>query len=63
LTASLLTFVHGTVPGTRNYREPDPECPVYVPRESWPVRGQHFLKISLTELGQCAAVVCRRWQP
>ena len=63
LTASLLALGHGTVPATLNYRDYDPDCPVFVPREPWPASKDYFLKVSLTELGQCAAVVCRRWQP
>ncbi|HYV39518.1 MAG TPA: hypothetical protein VE988_27760, partial [Gemmataceae bacterium] len=63
LAASLLALDKGTVPATRNYVEYDPDCPVLVPREPWPAAKDHFLKISLTELGQCAAVVCRQWLP
>lgn len=63
LTASLLAFQHGVVPATLNYEEPDPACPVAVvaaaPR---PVTRPNFLKISFTDLGQCAAAVIRKWQ-
>jgi 3-oxoacyl-[acyl-carrier-protein] synthase II len=63
LAASLLALQHGLVPPTLNYEEPDPACPVSVltgqPR---PVTRDHFLKVSFTELGQCAALVVRRWQ-
>jgi 3-oxoacyl-[acyl-carrier-protein] synthase II len=62
LAASVLGFRHGLVPATLNYHEPDPACPVDVisgaPR---PVRRAHVLKISLTSMGQCAALVCRNW--
>jgi 3-oxoacyl-[acyl-carrier-protein] synthase II len=58
LAASLLALQHGVVPPTLNYEEPDPDCPVSVlagsPR---PVRRKHVLKVSFTEIGQCAAVV------
>jgi 3-oxoacyl-[acyl-carrier-protein] synthase II len=63
LTASLLALQKGMVPNTLNYHEYDPDCPVFVPREPWPASKNYFLKVSMTELGQCAAVVCRRWEP
>jgi 3-oxoacyl-[acyl-carrier-protein] synthase II len=61
LAASLLAFEHAVVPATLNYEEPDPACPVAVTRTPQPVTRPYFLKVSFTELGQCAAVVCRRW--
>jgi 3-oxoacyl-[acyl-carrier-protein] synthase II len=62
LGASLLAMQHGTLPGTLNYEFPDPKCPVPVTRQSRPVRSPFFLKIGCTELGQCAAVVCKAWK-
>jgi 3-oxoacyl-[acyl-carrier-protein] synthase II len=63
LAASVLALVHGQLPATLNYEEPDPACPVTVatgrPR---PVRKPYVLKISCTQMGQCAAVVCRKWE-
>jgi 3-oxoacyl-[acyl-carrier-protein] synthase II len=60
LAASLLGMQHGVVPATLNYEEPDPACPVTViagsPRR---VETPFVLKISLTPMGQCAALVCR----
>lgn len=61
LAVSLLACAHGQVPQTLNYRTPDPACPVYVNREPFPVSKPYFLKLGMTDLGQCAAVVCRRW--
>jgi 3-oxoacyl-[acyl-carrier-protein] synthase II len=62
LTASVLAVTHGQVPATLNYEEADPACPVSViagsPR---PSSRPCFLKVSFTDMGQCAAVVCRRW--
>jgi 3-oxoacyl-[acyl-carrier-protein] synthase II len=61
LVASLLALRHGTVPATLNCDDPDPACPVAVGREPRPVAKPYALKLSLTDLGQCAAVVVRKW--
>ena len=53
---------HNLLPATLNYEEPDPRCPVRVHTHPRPVDKPHFLKVSCTELGQCAAVVCRKWE-
>jgi 3-oxoacyl-[acyl-carrier-protein] synthase II len=62
LAASVLALREGLVPPTLNYEEPDPNCPVSVvaggPRS---VTRAHVLKINFTEMGQCAALVLRRW--
>lgn len=62
LAASLLALQHGQVPGTLNYETPDPSCPVTVlagpPR---PTTKDCVLKLSFTDMGQCAAAVIRRW--
>ena len=34
---------------------------VNVQREARPVERASFLKVGFTEMGQCAAAVCRRW--
>lgn len=62
LGLSLLAGVHGTLPATRNYDEPDPACPVAVNRQPHRVTRPHWLKTGFNEMGQCAAVVCRRWE-
>ncbi len=62
LSASLLALKHGTLPPTLNYDEPDPACPVAVQKNTRPVSKPYVLKVSYTDLGQCAAVVCRAWQ-
>ena len=62
LAASLLALANAQVPATLNYEEPDPDCPVVVRPTAQPVRREHVLKVSFTEMGQCAAVVCRRWE-
>jgi 3-oxoacyl-[acyl-carrier-protein] synthase II len=60
LAASLLALEDGTLPGTLNHDEADPECPVNVAREPRPVRRPCVLKVSCTEMGQCAALVVRK---
>jgi 3-oxoacyl-[acyl-carrier-protein] synthase II len=61
--ASVLALRHGELPGTLNYEDPDPACPVAVaagaPR---PVTRPYAVKIGFTEIGQCAAVVIRKWE-
>jgi 3-oxoacyl-[acyl-carrier-protein] synthase II len=59
LAASLLALQHGELPATLNYDEPDPACPVAVQRVSRPIARSTVLKVGTTELGQCAALVCR----
>jgi 3-oxoacyl-[acyl-carrier-protein] synthase II len=62
LAASLAGLEHGLVPPTLNYEEPDPECPVTVvagaPR---PVTRPYVVKVSFTQMGQCAALVLRKY--
>jgi 3-oxoacyl-[acyl-carrier-protein] synthase II len=62
LAASVLALHHGVVPATLNYEEPDPACPVAVIRRPQAVVGRHVLKITFTEMGQCAAAVLRKWE-
>jgi len=61
LIASLLALKDGTLPATLNHDEPDPACPVAVVREPRPVTKPYALKVSLTDLGQCTALVVRKW--
>ena len=62
LAASVLGLHHGLVPATLNYEEPDPACPVAVtagaPR---PATRPYAVKVSFTQMGQCAALVLRKW--
>jgi 3-oxoacyl-[acyl-carrier-protein] synthase II len=62
LAASVLALTHGQVPQTLNYQTPDPACPVNVNREPFPVSKPYMLKLGMTDMGQCAAVVCRKWE-
>src|SRR5205085_1613286 len=62
LAASLLGLGQGVMPATLNHDDPDPDCPVRVavgaPRR---VERPHALKVSFTQMGQCAAAVVRKW--
>jgi 3-oxoacyl-[acyl-carrier-protein] synthase II len=63
LAASLLALQKGVVPRTLNYEQPDPACPVAViAREAKPVRKPFVLKVSFTQMGQCAALIVRKWE-
>lgn len=61
LAASLLAMKHGILPPTLNYEKPDPACPVTVLAKSRPIEKPYFVKVCFTEMGQSAAVVCRKW--
>ena len=61
LTASLLALEHRVIPATINHDSPDPECPIRISTEEMPGRSPFALKLSLTDLGQIAAIVVRRW--
>jgi 3-oxoacyl-[acyl-carrier-protein] synthase II len=62
LACSVLALQHGQLPATINHANPDPACPVAVhtgtPR---PIARPYAVKLSYTDLGQCAAVVVRKW--
>ncbi len=62
IAASLLALKHGLLPATLNYEEADPLCPIPVNRASQPLTNPLFLKLSFTEMGQCGAVICRKWE-
>jgi len=63
LAMSILALNRGVLPGSINHEDPDPACPIAVhtgdPR---PVTKPYALKVGFTSMGQCAAVVVRRWQ-
>ncbi|MBX9584807.1 MAG: beta-ketoacyl-[acyl-carrier-protein] synthase family protein [Gemmataceae bacterium] len=63
LACSLLALKHGELPGTLNHENPDPGCPVAVhtgpPRK---VAKPFAVKVAYTDLGQCGALVVRRWE-
>ena len=61
LAVSLLALERGVVPATLNFEEPDPSCPVAVLSAPRPLSKPCVLKTSFTQMGQCAAVVIRKW--
>ncbi len=61
MAASVLALQHGSLPRTLNYQEPDPACPIHVGTEPRPLSKDVFVKVGVTELGQCAAAVIRKW--
>lgn len=63
LAGSVQALQHGELPGTLNHHNPDPECPIAVHTgEPRPVTKPYAVKLSYTDLGQCSAVVVRRWE-
>jgi 3-oxoacyl-[acyl-carrier-protein] synthase II len=63
LAGTLLALRDGVVPPTLNHEQPDPACPVAVhTREPRPFTKSCALKVSITDMGQCAAAVVKRWE-
>ncbi len=63
VAASVLALQQGVVPRSLNCDDPDPECPVEVLRSAAsPVTKPYVLKVGFTQMGQCAALVLRRWE-
>jgi 3-oxoacyl-[acyl-carrier-protein] synthase II len=62
LAVSVLGLHHGVIPATINHDETDADCPIRVhtgaPRQ---VTRPYALKVGFTHMGQCAAVVVRKW--
>jgi 3-oxoacyl-[acyl-carrier-protein] synthase II len=63
LAASVLAMSNNAcVPPTLNYEQADPGCPIAVlSREPRPITRPYVVKVSFTQMGQCAAVVVRKW--
>lgn len=60
---SVLALLQGELPGTINHETPDAACPIRVhvgvPR---PVTKPYAVKTAYTDLGQCAALVLKKWE-
>jgi 3-oxoacyl-[acyl-carrier-protein] synthase II len=63
LLCSVLALKHGELPGTLNHDNPAEGCPISVhtgsPRK---VTKPYAVKVTYTDLGQCAACVVRKWE-
>jgi 3-oxoacyl-[acyl-carrier-protein] synthase II len=63
LACSVLALKNGQLPGTLNHEKLAGDCPIAVhtgaPR---PVTKPYAVKVSYTNLGQCAAAVVRKWE-
>lgn len=57
LIGSLLAMQHGTVPGTLNYDNPDPACPVNVSKQDRAFAGSAVLKTGCSATGQMVGMV------
>jgi 3-oxoacyl-[acyl-carrier-protein] synthase II len=63
LGISALAFQHGTLPPTKNFQTPDDTCRVnMIAGQPHQVTKDYALKISFSDMGQCAAVVIKRWR-
>jgi 3-oxoacyl-[acyl-carrier-protein] synthase II len=63
LACSVLALLHGQLPATLNHQNPDPACPISVHTgEPRLVNKPYVVKISYTDLGQCSAIVVKRWE-
>ncbi|HEX5273278.1 MAG TPA: beta-ketoacyl-[acyl-carrier-protein] synthase family protein [Gemmataceae bacterium] len=63
LAASVVALQYGAMPATLNFEEPDPACPVHVAAgELRALARPYVLKVNFTPMGQCAAVVLKKWE-
>jgi len=59
---SLLAAANGQLPPTLNHRTPDPACGINVHASGLrPMTKPNVLKLGFTDLGQCAALVFKKW--
>src|SRR5262245_41842762 len=58
LIGSVLALVHGQLPPTLNYEEPDPACPIHVVSGGmWPIEKRTVMALNQSNTGQAVAVV------
>ncbi|MBM3998487.1 MAG: beta-ketoacyl-[acyl-carrier-protein] synthase family protein [Planctomycetes bacterium] len=60
LIASLLAMRNGRSIPVRNYRDPDPECPVAVVIDADTAPGDRFINLSVSPQGQASAILIDR---
>ncbi|MCI0702633.1 MAG: beta-ketoacyl-[acyl-carrier-protein] synthase family protein [Planctomycetia bacterium] len=62
LACSVFALKNGQLPGTLNHEKPAADCPIAVHTGALrTVTKPYALKVTYTDLGQCAAVVVRKW--
>ena len=59
--ATVLSVAEQTVPGTLNYREPDPECDLWVVDETIPAQIRYALSNNIGLGGHNGAVIFKRY--
>jgi len=57
----VMTVAEQTVPGTINYSEFDPECDVWVVRETTQMLVRHALSNNIGLGGHNSAIIFKRW--
>jgi 3-oxoacyl-[acyl-carrier-protein] synthase II len=63
LAASLFAMSDGRMPPTLNYEQADADCSLAVlSGKPTPMTRPYVVKVSFTQMGQCAAMVVRRWE-
>jgi 3-oxoacyl-[acyl-carrier-protein] synthase II len=63
LAGSVFALKHGQLPGTLNHDKPASDCPITVHTgAARPVAKSYALKVTYTDLGQCAAAVVKKWE-
>jgi hypothetical protein len=50
------------VPASLNCDDPDLPATLDVVRANRPLQRPYVLKVGFNDMGQCAAVVCRKWE-
>jgi 3-oxoacyl-[acyl-carrier-protein] synthase II len=59
---SAFALQNGVLPASLNYATPDPECPLPVSTQPKQVTKDYSLKLCFSDLGQCSAVILKRWR-
>jgi len=62
VSISALALHHGILPPSLNFSTPDSDCPLPVSTQHRPVTKDYSLKVCISDMGQCSAVVLKRWR-